>query len=139
LRDQYPIDFRFPVFDSLNPIVSVLDHLGRAEFAAKSAGYLSVIMAFKAKRREVREIIIRGVVIDVVNLHSFSRNVADTAGPVLPKQDFGHEIIRNNHTHRSGLVRLRFQRRTSDYSAACTPFFLLFSLRPNTGFKNCPV
>jgi transposase-like protein len=25
------------------------------------------------------------------------------------------------------------------HSAACTPFFRLFSLLPNTGFKNCPV
>jgi hypothetical protein len=27
----------------------------------------------------------------------------------------------------------------TNHSAACTPFFRLFSLLPSTGFKNCPV
>lgn len=87
----------------MNPVVTVLYHFGSAKLATKSASYLSVIVTFETKNREVRRIIVRRVIVDVMDLYRFARNVAHAANPMVPKHDFGRDIIRDRNSHWSAL------------------------------------
>jgi hypothetical protein len=70
-----------------NPIVSIECHLLSVQSASKTALLLRKVVALKTQGRKIAQNMIRGIVVNVMDLNRLPLDSADTARPIRKKQD----------------------------------------------------